>query len=157
MPLYRYQITTTDGQVVGGQITAKTEVDARERLIRLKAPSILHSLIEMNSPAPKQRATPLAAKFAEPTGKSPLKLRPRSKLERLLYLQSDRCFFCGQALRIDEASIEHLNPKSRGGTSDDNNVVVCHASLNQTFGDMDLKRKFEFTLRSAGAFKCPPA
>jgi hypothetical protein len=78
-----------------------------------------------------------------------------TKLRKMLYLLSGRCFFCGQLLSEEEASIEHLNPKSRGGTSTEDNEVVCHDSLNETFGAMDLKQKFAFVLRSAGSFKCP--
>jgi hypothetical protein len=33
--------------------------------------------------------------------------------------------------------------------------VVCHKTLNHAFGDMDLKRKFEFVLKTKGAFRCP--
>jgi hypothetical protein len=78
-----------------------------------------------------------------------------TKLRKMLYLQSGRCFFCGELLKEDDASIEHLNPKSRGGPSTEDNEVVCHKSLNQTLGDMDLKSKFSFVLKSAGNFKCP--
>jgi hypothetical protein len=81
--------------------------------------------------------------------------KPLSKLRKLLYLQSDRCFFCGEPLSEVDASIEHLIPKSRGGKSDDGNEVVCHKSLNETFGDMDVKGKFAFVLKSVGCFKCP--
>jgi len=77
------------------------------------------------------------------------------KLARLLYLQSGRCFFCGDPLNEADASIEHLNPTSRGGTKSEDNEVVCHKSLNQVFGSMDLKHKFAFVLKSAGSFKCP--
>ena len=73
----------------------------------------------------------------------------------MLYLQHGRCFFCGEELHESDASIEHLNPKAKGGTSTEDNEVICHASLNQTFGSMDLKKKFDFVLRQAGAFKCP--
>jgi 5-methylcytosine-specific restriction endonuclease McrA len=78
-----------------------------------------------------------------------------SKLQKLLFLQHNLCFFCGQSLTAADASIEHLNPKSRGGKNTEDNVVVCHKSLNETFGNMDLKRKFAFVLKSAGSFKCP--
>ena len=83
------------------------------------------------------------------------KTKPLTKLRKLLFLQSGRCFYCGEQLEEKEANIEHLNPKSRGGKSSDDNEVVCHASLNETFGAMDLKRKFEFVLKNAGAFSCP--
>jgi hypothetical protein len=78
-----------------------------------------------------------------------------SKLGRLLYLQRGRCFFCGEPLKEGEANIEHLNPKSRGGSNDEDNEVVCHRSLNEAFGSMGLKAKFEFVLRAGGKFECP--
>lgn len=91
------------------------------------------------------------------TTASPAPTKPKaiSKLAKMLYLQSGRCFFCGEPLQEEDASIEHLNPKSRGGASIEENEVVCHRSLNETFGGMDLKRKFAFVLKSAGSFKCP--
>ena len=73
----------------------------------------------------------------------------------MLYLQGGSCFFCGKPLSEADASVEHLNPKSRGGTNSEDNEVVCHKSLNQVFGSMELKRKFEFVLKTRGAFRCP--
>jgi len=73
----------------------------------------------------------------------------------MLYLQSGKCFFCGMALAEAEASIEHLQPLSRGGMRAEDNEVVCHKSLNETFGQLDLKRKIEFILRSSSNFRCP--
>lgn len=154
MGLYRYKIASEGGKEIEGKITAKTESDARKNVEKQKSVVAWLFIKEENPAAPKTKSAQLAATpaSAKPT---PLQLKPRSKLERILYLQSGRCFFCEQLLPIEEASIEHLNPKSKGGASTDDNVVACHASLNQTFGDLDLKRKFEFTLRSAGKFKCP--
>jgi len=83
------------------------------------------------------------------------KMKASSKLGRMLYLQSGRCFFCGEPLKPEEASIEHLNPRSRGGANSEDNQVVCHWTLNQAFGSLDLKSKFGFVLRAAGSFKCP--
>jgi 5-methylcytosine-specific restriction endonuclease McrA len=93
--------------------------------------------------------------LGEAPAPEPRKPKPLSKLRKMLYLQSGRCFFCGETLKEEDASIEHLNPKSRGGTSTEDNQVVCHASLNETFGAMALKEKFGFVLRSAGSFRCP--
>jgi 5-methylcytosine-specific restriction endonuclease McrA len=78
-----------------------------------------------------------------------------TKLRKMLYLQGGSCFFCGKPLSEADASVEHLNPKSRGGTNSEDNEVVCHKSLNQVFGSMELKRKFEFVLKTRGAFRCP--
>ena len=39
------------------------------------------------------------------------------QLERLLFLQGSRCFFCGETIPIGEASIEHLVATSNGGAT----------------------------------------
>ena len=83
------------------------------------------------------------------------KPKPLTKLRKLLYLQSNRCFFCNEVMSEEDANIEHLNPISRGGLRSEDNEVVCHSSLNETFGPMELKRKFEFVLKAAGKFSCP--
>ena len=78
-----------------------------------------------------------------------------TKLRKMLYLQGGNCFFCGMPIKEEDANIEHLNPKSLGGTSTEDNEVVCHKTLNHVFGNMDLKRKFEFVLKAKGVFHCP--
>ena len=82
-------------------------------------------------------------------------LKGLTKLEKYLYLQHGKCFYCREDLALEDASIEHLNPTSKGGTKTENNEVACCATVNHTFGDMDLKRKFEFILKSSTNFKCP--
>lgn len=139
MSLYRYKIIAPGGKEHEGQITAKTESEARKR-VATKLSVVDWLILEV--------VPPLALSPAP-------KPKPLSKLGKMLYLQSGRCFFCGQPLREEDASIEHLNPISKGGTRTDDNEVVCHATLNATFGSMDLKRKFEFTLKTAGSFTCP--
>lgn len=83
------------------------------------------------------------------------KEKPLNKLRKMLYLQGGRCFFCSQVLPEEEASIEHLLPISQGGKRIESNEVVCHRSLNATFGHLDLKRKLEFIIRSSGSLRCP--
>jgi hypothetical protein len=141
MSLFRYKVLLAGGTEKEGRITAKTEAEARERISK-KTHVVEWRFVKAED---QSSATP------SPTHKQ----KPRSKLSKMLYLQSGRCFFCGEPLREEDASIEHLNPTSKGGTRTDDNEVVCHASLNETFGSMDLKKKFEFTLKSAGNFKCP--
>jgi 5-methylcytosine-specific restriction endonuclease McrA len=142
MSLYRYTVLVAGGKEMSSKMTAKTEDEVRQRV------AILHRVVEWKSleiaPAPKRV-----------TQSQPAKPKALSKLQRILYLQSGRCFFCGQPLSEKDASIEHLNPKSKGGASTEDNEVVCHSTLNATFGSMELKRKFEFVLKSAGSFKCP--
>lgn len=78
-----------------------------------------------------------------------------TKLEKMLFLQGGKCFFCGQLLPAAEASIDHLLPLSQGGRRVESNEVVCHKTVNDAFGAMDLKRKMEFILNSQGRVKCP--
>lgn len=78
-----------------------------------------------------------------------------TKLEKMLYLQGGKCFFCGQLLPVAEASIDHLLSLSQGGQRVESNEVVCHKTVNDAFGPMDLKRKMEFILTSPGRVQCP--
>jgi 5-methylcytosine-specific restriction endonuclease McrA len=73
----------------------------------------------------------------------------------MLYLQQGKCFFCGEKLALADANIEHLHPLSLGGKRTEDNEVVCHKSLNDTYGNLPLKQKFEFVLKAAGSFRCP--
>ena len=78
-------------------------------------------------------------------------------LERLLFLQGGRCFFCRLALPKAEASIEHLQAVSGGGTNHDDNCVACCKTLNRVLGSMPLKAKIEVVLNQKGDFVCPNA
>ena len=140
------------GQVFPGPMSECEFTDKQREVIRLaraeKKAAMKNGKVP---PPPAPRATP-ASKTALP---KPPATHTLSKLGRLLYLQSNRCFFCGEPLSEADASIEHLNPQSRGGTKTEDNEVVCHKTLNHVFGNMDLKHKFAFVLKSAGSFKCP--
>ncbi len=107
---------------------------------------------------------PKAAQATKPSAESapasaasrPVAQKPKafSKLRTMLFRQADRCFFCGEPLKLEDASIEHLNPRSRGGTSTEDNEVVCHASSNAAFANMSLKEKFVLVLNSPRPFRC---
>jgi 5-methylcytosine-specific restriction endonuclease McrA len=142
MSTYRYEVLLPEGKTKAGRRTAKTKEGLRQRLA--KELSVIKWILLEEVPQ-KEIAV-------SDTSKTP---KSSTKLKKLLYLQAGRCFFCGQSLSLENASIEHLNPKSKGGTNKEDNLVVCHRSLNSIFGNMDLKRKFEFTLKTAGSLKCP--
>lgn len=141
MSLYRYKVILEGGKEKTGSITAKTEAEAQARI------EASHPVVEWSQI--KAEAEPASA--APPVPKPVV----AAKLSRMLFLQHGLCFFCGQPLSEADASIEHLLPLSKGGARTEDNEVVCHTTLNETFGNMDLKRKFEFTLKAAGNFKCP--
>lgn len=158
MSLYTYKFSVVGGAEKSGKITAKTEQAARDRLAKEHSIVTWHNFAEAKVITSKPVA---AAKNVTPKP-TPLTVKPvtpktSSKLEKLLYLQSNKCFFCGRELTKAEASVEHLLPKSKGGSNDDGNVVVCCVTLNRTFGSMDLKEKVRIILEKAGNFTCPKA
>jgi len=128
--------------------------DDQRELIR-QARHARAALQKKPKPNELMNSAPEQVKFHAHNKKSPVDSKPLTKLRKLLYLQSGRCFFCGEELREDKASVEHLLARKWGGKSEESNEVVCHSSLNATFGAMDLRSKFEFVIRSAGKFRCP--
>lgn len=78
-----------------------------------------------------------------------------SKLERLLFAQGGRCFFCSEPLERAHASVEHLMATANGGRNDDENCVACCITLNRLLGSMSLKEKLQVVLNQRGKFKCP--
>jgi len=77
------------------------------------------------------------------------------KLQRLLFLQGKKCFFCGDPIPEGEASVEHLDALSNGGKKSDENSVVCCKAVNHILGNLSIKEKFRAVLSYEGAFVCP--
>ncbi len=148
MPLYRYKITLEDGKERSSRLTAKTEEAAKEAIKALPKFSELKEIKLITTPK-VSAAAPTQAPLTEKTAK------PAGKLDRLLYLQSHRCFFCGRSLKREEASVEHLMPRASNGNDDDGNVVACCVALNRAFGSISLKEKIRIILDKAGSFSCP--
>jgi hypothetical protein len=165
MSHFLYKLTLPDGKSKSGQVTGKTEAAAKERLKKL------YAFVSLQSIRPKP-VTPILTKTAPPkptvaptkvaspikissTATKPLTAKGTTKLEKLLFLQSNKCFFCGRVLTKTEASVEHLQPKSGGGNNADGNVVACCVTLNRTFGHISLKEKVRIILDKAGSFTCP--
>lgn len=78
-----------------------------------------------------------------------------TQLDRLMWAQGNRCFFCEQPLPMNEASVEHLWAKANGGTKTDENCVACCKAVNALLGRMSLKEKFQAVLNQQGKFCCP--
>ena len=77
------------------------------------------------------------------------------QLDRLLFMQGNRCFFCGDSIPDGEASVEHLVASSKGGARDDENCVACCKTINAVFGSLSVKAKLQIVLSHRGQFKCP--
>lgn len=66
--------------------------------------------------------------------------RRLSCIRRLLGIQGGKCFYCGQSITEQDASIDHLVPKGAGGGRGEN-LVVCCRPINHFFGHASLKLK----------------
>lgn len=82
---------------------------------------------------------------------------PIKPLDRLLFAQGGRCFFCDRRLSKPDASVEHLVALTHGGKDNDENCVACCKQLNTLFGRMSLKEKLRIALNQEGKFTCPAA
>lgn len=80
---------------------------------------------------------------------------PTKPLDRLMFVQGGRCFFCRKELQNAEASVEHLFASAKGGSNGDDNCVACCKSVNALLGSMSLKEKFQVVLNQQGQFRCP--
>ena len=80
---------------------------------------------------------------------------PTKPIERLLFAQGGRCFFCNDVLSAGEASVEHLVATTNGGGNTDENCVACCKAINRLLGRMSLKEKLRVVLNQKGEFKCP--
>ena len=80
---------------------------------------------------------------------------PIKPIDRLLFAQGGRCFFCARQLTKADASIEHLVARAHGGKDNDENCVACCKQLNALFGRVSLKEKLRIILSQHGTFVCP--
>lgn len=162
MSLFRYKVLLADDKEKTSKITAKTMEAARKRVAELN--KVKEWIWIKEEPTPPQQASPIKSttpsKPVPPATKAavtrkPTTPKPSTKLEKLLFLQSNKCFFCGRVLTKAEASVEHLQPKSGGGNNADGNIVACCVTLNRAFGHISLKEKIRIILDKAGSFTCP--
>jgi hypothetical protein len=63
------------------------------------------------------------------------------KLNALLFNQGGKCFYCDAVLDIQEATVDHVIPQSKGGRNDLDNLVVCCKYANHAFRDYSPKQK----------------
>lgn len=57
------------------------------------------------------------------------------------------CWLCGKPVPVDQESIEHLTPLSRGGANDLANFALAHRRCNQMMGNLRLTEKEELRAR----------
>src|SRR5574343_11385 len=79
-----------------------------------------------------------------------------ANVAKLLMLQGGRCFYCGNKLALDEATIDHVLAKALGGDNSEGNTVACCHSINQAFGNATPKEKLAALINAGGRIECPP-
>ena len=52
-------------------------------------------------------------------------------------------------------TLEHLTPRSHGGTNQHDNIFLAHAVCNRLLGDMTRTEKLRFRRSIKGAFRAP--
>ena len=59
----------------------------------------------------------------------------RHKKQKLIAVYGSYCWWCGKCLTEEEMTIEHLLPRSRGGSNSDENLRLACKSCNQSRGN----------------------
>jgi hypothetical protein len=73
------------------------------------------------------------------------------KLNSLLFNQGGKCFYCDATLDIDEATLDHVIPQSKGGSNNLDNLVVCCKYANHAFRDYSPKQKMTVIKQLSGS------
>jgi hypothetical protein len=73
---------------------------------------------------------PITMAFVVPTAPS---LKPTEKVSRYMLYRRDggRCAYCGKEISQKEATIDHIFPKSKGGKTEWENVVLACKKCNR--------------------------
>ena len=81
--------------------------------------------------------------------------KKRQRFEKLRELHGDKCWRCYRPMNFDlppghdqAPTIEHLTPKSKGGTSALDNLCLCHRRCNWALGDNTREVKERLRLKA---------
>lgn len=61
-------------------------------------------------------------------------MRPGRRVRLKLLARYPYCIHCGIRLSLEDSTIEHMIPKSRGGTDRIGNLALAHARCNEKRG-----------------------
>jgi len=53
-----------------------------------------------------------------------------AEIVALILRDGDRCYLCGQSLRRSSVHVEHVKPRTRGGSDELANKRLAHADCN---------------------------
>lgn len=101
--------------------------------------------------------SPQVKRAEAPTPRTDLSVSLAKRMrQRLRERDGDDCWYCGRDLGED-ATLEHLVPKSKGGMNGLANYVLAHAACNQAAADIPLVDKIELRARMTTATQGQPA
>lgn len=84
---------------------------------------------------------PVKIRPNKPSRHSINKTKRGTVIFRLIERDGSTCWFCDKPLG-DDITKEHLHPRSKGGTSALENLVLAHKSCNQMAGHMPVEMKY---------------
>lgn len=61
----------------------------------------------------------------------------KKKWKTKLFKQSNRCVYCNCILTLDTATIDHIKPRSKGGTDHPTNLILACKKCNVAKGNME--------------------
>lgn len=64
-------------------------------------------------------------------------------MSELRLRDGDGCWLCGKVVSVDQETLEHLDPLSRGGRNELANFALAHRRCNQMMGNLPLPEKEE--------------
>jgi outer membrane biosynthesis protein TonB len=79
-----------------------------------------------------------------------------ANIAKLLMLQGGKCFYCGNKLSLEDATLDHVLAKALGGDNSEANTVACCHSINHAFGNATPKEKPTAIIIAGGRIDCPP-
>lgn len=73
--------------------------------------------------------------------------RRRGLVESLAARDGWACMYCGKALSVENATIEHIVPLSGGGRDSIFNMSLACRACNHAVGNMDVRQKIHFAIQ----------
>jgi dsRNA-specific ribonuclease len=61
---------------------------------------------------------------------------PKSRRERVLHRDRLHCVYCGEAFAADELTLDHVEPRMRGGDDSEGNLATCCEACNRKKGGL---------------------
>lgn len=116
---------------------------AREHYIQFAAGSQMFPTAEANPFHVPHKARVQAARDVEPS-------KGDKRRAKLLERDGDECWFCGEPM-FDDCTIEHLVPKSGGGSNGLANFALAHRACNNRAADLPLVKKIALRVEMRAA------